>query len=444
MRGNGNRNYKPSHWRSFTCLIILEFFTLALFYIVVILLRSSLKNHIIDVKFSLDSFECDVIDYKFKHSLSDLMYIALWRTLVLLVAYSACRSTLRFAIVITIIFTTIYNSVKIILFTRTGEFILLEYAFIFISLLTHWLMLLFFEILYRPVESRCPFPKGFLSYYDTYKKKGLGEVDPGEEGEREREPLLRPSPMIAEQSIQSPERDELFLSPQQSPTGSPVPELAHLGAGPVLLTEEDRIYINEGEESVRIISTHVSSNGWREENASDGVTCYSKRWHRGKIYKCTGDLPIAASRLYNKLFDGLTDQPRWNDEVTEIQILKTVDEQTDVIYIVSCRPPGGMVQQRDFVQVRYKTRKNGTFYIVGRSVNFPGCPPKPGLIRGENGPGGYIIQPNQSAQNTCRFTWILDTSLKGWLPQYLIDQTLSNILIRSFKNLNTHVVQHLK
>ena len=36
---------------------------------------------------------------------------------------------------------------------------------------------------------------------------------------------------------------------------------------------------------------------------------------------------------------------------------------------------------RDFVQIRIKAVKNGNYYIVGRSVDFPGCPPKPGLIR---------------------------------------------------------------
>ncbi|KAI6645813.1 StAR-related lipid transfer protein 3-like isoform X1 [Oopsacas minuta] len=100
-----------------------------------------------------------------------------------------------------------------------------------------------------------------------------------------------------------------------------------------------------------------------------------------------------------------------------------------------------LMDYRDFVQVRIRARKNGSYYIVGRSVDFPGCPPKPGLIRGENGPGGYIIQPILSRPNACTFIWILDTSLKGWLPQYLIDQTLSSILLRSYKNLENYVQQ---
>eukprot|EP00800_Vazella_pourtalesii_P021873 TRINITY_DN829_c0_g1_i6.p1 TRINITY_DN829_c0_g1~~TRINITY_DN829_c0_g1_i6.p1 ORF type:complete len:212 (+),score=43.52 TRINITY_DN829_c0_g1_i6:396-1031(+) len=210
-----------------------------------------------------------------------------------------------------------------------------------------------------------------------------------------------------------------------------------------MLSEEDRHYKNTSEECIIITTNLMSSNGWQEENTLDNIVCYSKRGLRGKIYKCQGELPINATTLCNNLYDGIVDQARWNPEVTEIQILKRIDDDTDLIYIASSKPPGGMIQQRDFVQVRIRAKKNGNYYIVGKSVDFPGCPHKPGFIRGENGPGGYVIQPVQSKPNSCILIYILDTSLKGWLPQYLIDQTLSSILLRSYRNLANYVQQQL-
>ena len=77
-----------------------------------------------------------------------------------------------------------------------------------------------------------------------------------------------------------------------------------------------------------------------------------------------------AATLCNKLYDETVHQARWNSEVTDIhvrprpllinfiyidniiccnysrQILKRIDDDTDLIYIASSKPPGGMIQQR--------------------------------------------------------------------------------------------------
>ncbi|KAI6645817.1 StAR-related lipid transfer protein 3 [Oopsacas minuta] len=357
QRNRNTHNQPISYWRSFTVLIVLEFFALALFYVVVILIRSSAKNTFIDVYFSLEAFEHDVLNSGFKTSLYDVMFIVLWRMLVLLVAYSACRSTSRIAIGLTVLVTTVYTAVKIILSAREefGFPVVLEYAFMLISLIIHWITLILFEIAYRPAESRVSFPKGFLSYYDQYinKKTPIYQTIRDVDGvPAEREPLLNNhsnQPLMYEGSrIQISDRDE-FHSPDQSLRGSPEP--VHLpiptrGAEPILLNEEDVLYKNTSEECIQIISNLISSNGWKMENKLNNTVCHSKQGIKGKIYKCQGELPVNATLIYNKLYDEVVYQSRWNPEVSEIQILKPIDGDTDLIYIVSSKPPGGMVQQR--------------------------------------------------------------------------------------------------
>ncbi|CAF4234531.1 unnamed protein product, partial [Rotaria magnacalcarata] len=46
-------------------------------------------------------------------------------------------------------------------------------------------------------------------------------------------------------------------------------------------------------------------------------------------------------------------------------------------------------------------------------------------VRGVNGPTAYIIENNDNT--TCRFTWLLNVDLKGWLPQYLINSSLATV-----------------
>ncbi|CAF1095448.1 unnamed protein product [Adineta steineri] len=55
--------------------------------------------------------------------------------------------------------------------------------------------------------------------------------------------------------------------------------------------------------------------------------------------------------------------------------------------------------------------------------------------RGENGPTAYIVE--KIDDTTCKFTWLLNVDLKGWLPQYLINSSLASAqltLIESLRN----------
>eukprot|EP00091_Calanus_sinicus_P004103 TRINITY_DN14307_c0_g1_i1.p1 TRINITY_DN14307_c0_g1~~TRINITY_DN14307_c0_g1_i1.p1 ORF type:complete len:101 (-),score=31.29 TRINITY_DN14307_c0_g1_i1:92-394(-) len=52
-------------------------------------------------------------------------------------------------------------------------------------------------------------------------------------------------------------------------------------------------------------------------------------------------------------------------------------------------------------------------------------PPQPKKVRGENGPGCWAMRPVDGDPNMCLFQWLLDTDLKGWIPQSIIDKALS-------------------
>ena len=44
------------------------------------------------------------------------------------------------------------------------------------------------------------------------------------------------------------------------------------------------------------------------------------------------------------------------------------------------------------------------------------------LSRGENGPTCWALRPVATCPDTCLFQWLLDTDLKGWIPQRVIDK----------------------
>ncbi|PRD33113.1 UNVERIFIED_CONTAM: stard3 [Trichonephila clavipes] len=55
--------------------------------------------------------------------------------------------------------------------------------------------------------------------------------------------------------------------------------------------------------------------------------------------------------------------------------------------------------------------------------------------RGEQGPCVYIMTAADENAETCKLQWLLNTNLKGWIPQYLIDQTLSTVMMEYVQSL---------
>ena len=90
------------------------------------------------------------------------------------------------------------------------------------------------------------------------------------------------------------------------------------------------------------------------------------------------------------------------------------------------------------------------FPPLGTSIVYPEMPAQKGYVRGENGPGCWVMTPIPNEPNKCIFQWLLDTNLKvfsncfqicaqffwlhrvflfhffkGWIPQAVIDTALS-------------------
>lgn len=70
-----------------------------------------------------------------------------------------------------------------------------------------------------------------------------------------------------------------------------------------------------------------------------------------------------------------------------------------------------------FVQVIYNflncvTTNNYSLIFPGASIIYPEMPAQKGFVRGENGPGCWVMTPIPNEPNKCVFQWLLDTNLK--------------------------------
>ncbi|KAI8483806.1 StAR- lipid transfer protein 3 [Branchiostoma belcheri] len=151
-----------------------------------------------------------------------------------------------------------------------------------------------------------------------------------------------------------------------------------------------------------------------------------------------GILDISAEALRSDVFDKVEEAVAWNDTQEECKVLRVIDRQTKITYDKSTEALGGAVASRDFVNVRH-IQKKGKYYIsAGKTTTHPAAPPRKDTIRGENKPGCYAMMPIDNEPNKCLFIWIVNVDLKGWIPQYLIDQAMAGKILDFLNSLRKH------
>ncbi|XP_053408877.1 steroidogenic acute regulatory protein-like isoform X1 [Mercenaria mercenaria] len=187
----------------------------------------------------------------------------------------------------------------------------------------------------------------------------------------------------------------------------------------------------------------ISMDGWKLEtgkNLQEGII-YSqniKKFGR-KIFKLQGVIDMAPHDLWQDMVNTLNDSPKWNPTILESRPLQVVDDCTEITYNIAAEGAGGLVSARDFVSLRQWMCYNNSMYLsVSISTTHSDMPPTKKYVRGDNGPGGWVFESVENEPDRCLFTWIVNTNLKGWLPQAAIDQAMSGVLVSYFKLLVDH------
>uniref|UniRef100_A0A8C5V140 StAR-related lipid transfer protein 3 n=1 Tax=Microcebus murinus TaxID=30608 RepID=A0A8C5V140_MICMU len=218
-----------------------------------------------------------------------------------------------------------------------------------------------------------------------------------------------------------------FYSPPESFAGSDN-ESDEEVTGKKSFSAQEREYIRQGKEATAVVDQILAQEeNWKfEKNNEYGDTVYTIEvpFH-GKTFILKTFLPCPAELVYQEVMLQPERMVLWNKTVTACQILQRVEDNTLVSYDVSAGAAGGVVSPRDFVNVRRIERRRDRYLSSGIATIHSAKPATHKYVRGENGPGGFIVLKSASNPRVCTFIWILNTDLKGRLPRYLIHQSLA-------------------
>ncbi|NWS81325.1 STAR3 protein, partial [Toxostoma redivivum] len=362
--------------RTFCLFVTFDLLFISLLWIIELNTKVGIKENLKD----------EIINYKFKTSFFDIFLLALFRFVVLLLGYAVVRLRHWWVIAVTTLVSSAFLIVKVILseLLTKGAF---GYLLPIVSFVIAWLETWFldFKVLTQEAEEE----RWFLAAQAAASR-----------------PLLYPRALSEGQ----------FYSPPESFAGSDN-ESDEEGVGRKALTSQEKEYVRQGKEAMEVVDQILAQEeNWKFEknNASDfGDVVYTFEipFH-GKTFILKAFLQCSPEMVYQEVILQPEKMILWNRTVAACQILQRVEDNTIVSYDVAAGAAGGVVSPRDFVNVRRIERRRDRYVSSGMSTTHSLKPPLSKYVRGENGPGGFIVLKCPSNAKVCTFIWILNTDLK--------------------------------
>ncbi|XP_077315614.1 stAR-related lipid transfer protein 3 isoform X2 [Lithobates pipiens] len=237
--------------------------------------------------------------------------------------------------------------------------------------------------------------------------------------------------------------DGQFYSPPESFAGSDNEfDDDDEAVGRKAVTAQEREYVRKGKEAMEIVEQILAQEvNWKYEKSSevgDIVYTLDIPFH-GKTFILKALIQCPAEVVYQEVILQPEKMVLWNRTVAVCQVLQRVDDNTLVSYDVSAGAAGGVVSPRDFVNIRRIERRKDRYISAGIGGTHPSRPQLTKYVRGENGPGGFVVLKSSRNPSVCTFIWILNTDLKGRLPRYLINQSLAATMFEFCSHLRKRV-----
>ncbi|XP_020286625.1 steroidogenic acute regulatory protein-like [Pseudomyrmex gracilis] len=387
------------------------------------------------------AFEDQVIHYHIKTSLFDIVMAAICRFTVLLLFYALLYINHWIIVAISTATTCAFLIAKVFLFDWTSaNQPVFQVLLILISFVLAWAEAWFFDFRVMPQETQAR--NWIQSFSDA-----------------ERAPLLQNVITESRQHTANIDHMNTFFTPVDSPDHSDDEDSRRQGSSR-RLSKSSELFMSVGKltsdkineyktmasKSLENCYSLLMSQEWKIETVTpDGdeisyMQLPSEWKQEGKVIKITGYINAHADMLIDWLFDTIEEFPSWNKLVTESIKLQNIDENTDIVYqTTSPYGPRGIITARDFVTLRHR-KKCGNYYITnGASISTTLVQDRPNITRGENGVSCFIAEELSNEASKCRFTWILNTKLKGWIPQKVVDRSISTCLIDFMTYLRKHL-----
>ncbi|CAL1587963.1 unnamed protein product [Knipowitschia caucasica] len=364
-----------------------------------------------------DRLDFEVVHYEFETSFFDITLLALFRFLCLQLGYAAFKLRHWWMIAVTTLVTSAFLVAKVVRMSHLMSDNAFGYVLPVTSFVLAWLETWFLD--FKVITQEADDERAYLAAVNAACER---------------------APMIYPQAISEGGQ---FYSPPESLAGSEE-DLDEEGLGRRAVTAQEKEFVRQGREALSVVEQILSQEeNWKFEKNNDmGDSVYTLEipFH-GKTFILKAFMQCSAELVYQEVILQPEKMVHWNKTVSGCQILQRVDDNTLVSWDVSAGAAGGVVSARDFVNVRRIERRKDCYLSAGMATEHDAKLPSARFVRGENGPGGFVVLKSSSNPSVCTFIWVLNTDLKGRLPRYLIHQSLAATMFEFMSHLRLRIIE---
>uniref|UniRef100_A0A0A9ZFD8 StAR-related lipid transfer protein 3 n=1 Tax=Lygus hesperus TaxID=30085 RepID=A0A0A9ZFD8_LYGHE len=419
MRG-ARLDGRMSAIRRFFCLFVtFDLLLTSLLWLITLMLGDQFDLKVI--------VEKQILHYKIKSSLFDIVMASASRFVVLLLFYGFVQINHWFVVALTTAGTGVFVVAKVIMFDWDNInsqvlLIMLVLSSFVLSWAEAWLL----DIKVIPQER----------YAQEVLSAGfLPSGPPSVSDERTR--------LIAQYAASIPPSESAFYSPLEDSTDDSSDEAdtrsrrsrRHRRVKPII-SSQNEANIVKAKEIVTSSWQLLTCDKWTFEKVTDcSDTIESFKLDDGyKVFKLTSILDVNASELFNILYHRLADLPKWNPTIEAARVLELIDLWTDISYQVSKKV--GLIASREYVTLRRFEQIGSHKVIATASILYPRLPSSKNVIRGDVGPSCWAIR--EVDESTSEVQWLLNTKINGWIPVKAVETALSSVMANTITHLRRH------
>ncbi|UJR09821.1 hypothetical protein I4U23_014047 [Adineta vaga] len=434
--------------RTFLLMIIFDPIFMLLLWII--------YNQILNITV-YEAFSIEVIHYSIRTSLFDVVGLSAIRCLILIIPYAVLKWSHWIFITVSTLGSTGFIIGKTCLITiNKSNNNITHYIILIVSFILAWIEIWFFDYRVIPHERRL---REALNQGERQLLINAYEID-----------STSPTCLLSNYHSVTigDERHQSFYSFIYSLDGSDTNEIQNEASRttdpnenetqstletPISSSDDDdddditqkEEYEKQANEIIdEIWKIFKDETGWNDESKSkDGcdivVSKTYPKW--GKVFRLTGTVTGPRPVIVKMLFERQEDFPKWSSSVIDCQVLQVIHDNLYITYQLTGEQAQGLIAKRDFVNLTIRRFIDDVTVLAAQACLHSEMPPKENCVRAENGPTAYIVE--EIDETTCKFTWILNASLKGWIPQYIINAALAGVqldLVQSLRNYITKTI----
>jgi len=161
-------------------------------------------------------------------------------------------------------------------------------------------------------------------------------------------------------------------------------------------------------------------NKWTLDGTKEGVTVHSTYDPSGlAMSRGEGVVDVPAEDLAEYLYDEKY-LGEYDSSLEVNEAIATIDDKTTVAWELTKKIT--FVSQRDFLYVCRIIEKDGSIYLIAKSIDWPAKPPASGHVRAELRLVAWILTPIKDKPNSCHTVHIVSVDLKGSIPSAIVSR----------------------